>query len=190
MKNKTYEAVLPEGYTLVRRLDINDKKLNVKISAAAIVLTLAIMLPVTAVLVSRFHSMDFHAGWMLVIMCASLILHELIHGMVYYAMTRQKLTFGISLNSLNCGLPNVYTYRQTSILAMLAPFVLFTVIFTAALFIMPDPEWKMTLAYDFAIHTGGCVGDLYEAGLLFFKYKDPSVLVKDTGPVQEFYFRK
>lgn len=190
MKNRTYESVLPEGYTRVRRLDINDKKLNIKISIGAILLMLAILLPLMILHKKLYHSLEFHYVWMLIIMCASLLLHELIHGIVYYALTRQKLTFGISLNSLYCGLPEVYTYRKTSLLSMLAPFVLFTIIFTTVIIIVPDPEWKLTIVFDLAVHTSGCIGDLYEAGLFFFRYKDPSVLLKDTGPVQEYYARK
>jgi hypothetical protein len=187
MKKKTYETDLPEGYRLVKKLDINNKKLNAIISIGSILLAAAVLIPLVVILINRYQEIDIYSGWMLLIMCIYFILHELTHSIVYYTLTRQKLAFGISLNSLYCGLPNVYTYRETSLLSMLAPFVLFTIIYLAAIFAIPDPNWKLTLVFDFGIHIGGCIGDLYGASLFFFKYKDPSVLLKDTGPVQEYY---
>ena len=39
----------------------------------------------------------------------------------------------------------------------------------------------------FAIHFGGCIGDLYMTALLLFRYKDPRTLMNDTGPKQTIY---
>ena len=38
-----------------------------------------------------------------------------------------------------------------------------------------------------AFHLSGCIGDLYNLGLLLFKFRDPSVLREDTGPKQIYY---
>ena len=43
-----------------------------------------------------------------------LVLHELVHGAVYKALTHQKLTFGFTLTVAFCGVPDVYTSRKTA----------------------------------------------------------------------------
>ena len=40
------------------------------------------------------------------------------------------------------------------------------------------------------IHIGGCVGDLYDAALYLFRFRDPLTLMRDTGPKQSFYLRE
>ena len=40
----------------------------------------------------------------------------------------------------------------------------------------------------FALHFGGCVGDLHATYLLLFKFKG-DILMKDTGPKQTYYAR-
>ena len=41
-----------------------------------------------------------------------------------------------------------------------------------------------------AVHIGGCVGDLYDAGLYRFRFRRPDTLMQDTGPKQTFYVKQ
>jgi hypothetical protein len=183
---KTYERELPDGYQAVRKIDVNNKKFNLKLSLASVVLMFAVLIPAVVLLISRYGMVRAHFVWLFIIFFIYMICHELTHGIVYYALTRHKLKFGISLNSLYCGVPDVYTYRSTSLAALLAPFILFSVLFLLGIFLC-SPEWKLVFAFELAGHVGGCGGDLYEALLFLFKYRSPSTLMKDTGPVQTFY---
>jgi len=39
----------------------------------------------------------------------------------------------------------------------------------------------------FALHLGGCSGDIYITYLLLKKYRDPRTLMNDTGPKMTLY---
>ena len=41
-----------------------------------------------------------------------------------------------------------------------------------------------------ALHLGGCIGDLYDAWLYLFRFRDPATLMQDTGPKQTFYVKE
>ncbi len=127
----------------------------------------------------------------LLVFCAALlayvILHELVHGAAYKILTKQKLTFGLTLTVAYCGVPDIYVYRKASLIALLAPFVLFTVLFAVLLFFMPTAVDKCLMAFLLGVHVGGCVGDLYGAALYVFRFRDPETLMRDTGPAQTFY---
>lgn len=187
---KTFEKELPDGYHAVRKIDVNDKKFNLKLSLAAVALMAAILIPATVMLIKRYGAVEPYLGWIILIIAIYFVLHELTHGVAYYALTKQRLKFGVSLNSLYCGLPDVYTYRSTSLAAMLAPFVLFSIIFILAILLNESPEWKMVFSFTLACHVGGCVGDLYDSGLLLFKFRDPTYLLNDAGPVQTLYAKE
>ena len=115
------------------------------------------------------------------------MLHELVHGAAYKLLTGQKLTFGVTLSVAFCGVPEIYVYRRASLIAVLAPFVVFTVV-GAALLIVLDGAWARFFTLLFlGLHLGGCSGDLYNAWMYLTRFKDPRTLTRDTGPVQTFY---
>ena len=53
--------------------------------------------------------------------------------------------------------------------------------------LIPDLFTKIVVLFMFAMHFGGCVGDLWVAYYLLFKHRDKKILVNDTGPKQTFY---
>ena len=71
---------------------------------------------------------------------------------------------------------------------------------TAALFSQLDEEdgalrgfdagWYIAVGVIFSLHVSGCVGDLYDAALYLFRFRDPLTLMRDTGPKQSFYLRE
>lgn len=74
-------------------------------------------------------------------------------------------------------------------IALIAPFAVFSVLFIGLLawFYFIYGLLYIAMAILFSIHFGGCVGDLYMFYLFLFKYKDSSILMRDTGPEQFLY---
>lgn len=192
--NKNYELELPEGYEAVKTIDAKTTKFTVIMNIAAIV----IFVEVFALLCFLFHieniweeiseSILNYQYWLFL---ASLILymvfHELLHGLAYKLLTHQKLTFGFTWSVVYCGVPHIYVYRKTSLIALLTPFVVLTVVLTISLFILQSEISMIYCSALLAMHLSGCVGDLYDSLLFLFKYKDPSTLMNDNGPVQVIY---
>ncbi|MBO4422757.1 MAG: DUF3267 domain-containing protein [Clostridia bacterium] len=191
--SRFYEKELPQGYTEALIIDANDKKSSLKIRiAAAAVTAVLINLIFFLYVLPRFSAVK---NGFSVIKCLVLIvsyfvyviLHELTHGAVYKLLTKQKLTYGFKPPAAFCGVPDIYVYRITSLMSLLAPFTIFSVLFAVLFFVIPDPFSKMLVLLMFSLHLTGCAGDLYGAGLLLFRFKNPETLRKDTGPKQIYY---
>jgi Protein of unknown function (DUF3267). len=194
---ENYYKELPEGYREAKVVDAKAKKTSVVFTLSSFVLTAAVLLPILLTFGSlRALFEEYGRKRMLIadavfLICvvSYIVLHELVHGAAYKAMTHQKLTFGLTLTVAFCGVPDIYTSRKTALVALLAPFLTFSVI------LIPLTIWfySFNMLYYllsgilFAVHFGGCIGDLYMTALLLFKYKDPRTLINDTGPKQTIY---
>ncbi|MDE7265162.1 MAG: DUF3267 domain-containing protein [Clostridia bacterium] len=122
---------------------------------------------------------------------AYIILHEITHGVTYKILTGAKLRFGLRWNVAFCGVPEIYVYRKAAKIAVLMPFIVFTVIFagfTAGMYFVSDTAF-LGAALIFGLHLGGCAGDLHVTYLLDHKFKDGKTLMRDTGPEQFFYVK-
>ena len=187
---------LPEGYREARVVDAKEKKTSVLLTLSSIALTVLAFVPVAVfcdfgVVFNALKEKTAVVPYFVFLfsMVIYVILHELIHGAAYKALTHQKLTFGFTLTVAFCGVPDVYTSRKTALIALLAPFVTFTVIFIPLLVWLHGVNmvFYAFAGILFAIHFGGCIGDLYMTCLLLFRYKDPRTLMNDTGPKQTIY---
>ncbi len=191
--NKSFERQLTDGYTAAKVIDAGSKRLALATGAVAVAIPI-IFAVVTARMVQPFDAPTSGAVIYYILFGFSValyaVLHELIHGAVYKAMTKEKLTFGMSLTVIYCGVPNILVYRRTALLALLAPFVTFTVIFAGLLFIPAPPLYTFLMSLLLGIHIGGCSGDLYVAYLLLFRHRSPDILLSDSGPKQVIYNRK
>ncbi len=187
---KHYEATLPEGYEEMAVVDAKNKKVSTLMTLASLVITAAFA--VVGYLIIRPTVADASPWELLLfmgIMLGYLVLHELVHGAAYKLLTHQKLTFGMTLTVAFCGVPTIYVYRKAALIALLSPFVVFTLIFGGLIFI-PVPLYRFAFTFMLGLHLGGCSGDLYVTGLYLFKFKDPTILMQDTGPKQTFYCKK
>ncbi len=185
---KHYEKTLPEGYREIAVVDANNKKTSICLTVTSLLITAAVALcgvflikPIAWQEVSPLTLLLFCA-----IMLGYIVLHELVHGAAYKLLTRQKLTFGMTLTVAFCGVPTIYVYRKAALAALLSPFIVFTVVFGGLIFI-PTPIYSLFFTIMLGFHLGGCCGDLYVTGLYLFKLKDPTILMQDTGPKQTFY---
>ena len=187
---KHYEKELPAGYKEEFVVDATDKKLAVTLNLVGGI--------IMAVLIAAAYFLIRPTGLeenlssprtliLFVSMVAYMILHELVHGAAYKLLTGQKLTFGLTLSVAYCGVPDIFVYRKASLISLLAPFCVFTVVLGAALAMFSNPWDKMYTAILLAIHIGGCVGDLYDTWLYLTRFTDSRTLMQDTGPKQTFY---
>lgn len=196
---KHFEEKLPENYRLVKTVDATKAPFAVVFN----LLSLVMMVGAFAVLYFAFGTdvslikeqfltlPDFTKILALLLLVVGfivyIVLHELVHGVVYKAFTKRKLTFGVTMICAYCGVPDVFVYRTASLCALLAPFVIFSIAFIVPMFFLQNTVWFLLLAALFAMHFGGCVGDLYITVLYVFKFRDGKTLMRDTGPVQTFY---
>lgn len=196
---KHFEEKLPENYRLVKTVDATKAPFAVVFN----LLSLVMMVGSFAVLYFAFGTdvslikeqfltlPDFTKILALLLLVVGfivyIVLHELVHGVVYKAFTKRKLTFGVTMTCAYCGVPDVFVYRTASLCALLAPFVIFSIAFIVPMFFLQNTVWFLLLAALFAMHFGGCVGDLYITVLYVFKFRDGKTLMRDTGPVQTFY---
>ena len=197
---ENYYKILPEGYEEAKVVDAKEKKTSVLFVVFSFVLTAIILLPILLTfgglrsLAEEYGrtNMLIADGVFLVCMVLYIVLHELVHGAAYKSMTHQKLTLGFTLTVAFCGVPDIYTSRKTALVALLAPFVTLSVILIPLTiwFYSFNRLYYLLSGVLFAIHFGGCIGDLYMTYLLLFKYKDPRTLMNDTGPKQTIYVMK
>ncbi len=199
-KKQNFEKALPSGYRQVMHINAKSAKLGIIFNLIALAVLAVVMTVASLVLnLGGGHAADapdvgstellIAMAVFLAMMIGYIVLHELVHGAAYKLLTGEKLTFGMSWSCAFCGVPHIYTYRKAALVAVAAPFVLFTILLLPILvgLYFVSPLYYMIMAFVFGLHVGGCCGDLYVMGLFLFKYKDQKALMRDTGPEQFFY---
>lgn len=201
-KNRNFERELPANYLLIKHVDASgDKKLVLAYSLLSFVpfLLLVPLLCVIAYFASGYNIIEEWGrigGTPMLVTCAVLLsyifLHELTHGITYKCFTGGKLKYGLSLTVAFCGVPDLYVRRRASFAALIMPFAVFSVIFgglTIGLYFV-SPLYSILAGVVFAIHLGGCVGDLHWVLLYLTKFRHCDLLMRDTGPQQWLYIRE
>lgn len=198
---KHFEAELPEGYVQAKVVDAKSKKVAIAFNVISLIIMAAIFVllwlivfgtqPIDGVVkqlvVTEWWQTLARFAVFIAAYVAYVVLHEVTHGIAYKALTKQKLTFGMTLSVAYCGVPNIYVYRTCALVALLAPFVVFDIVFVFPIIFITDVAFKLIFMAMFAMHVGGCVGDLYDTALYAFVFRDKTVLMRDTGPKQTFY---
>ena len=184
---------IPTKNIFKRAVDATSKKTGIIMNLCA----LAVMAVGALISFLVIRPRDFFGNFdpiAMIVFCAVLlvyvVLHELTHGLVYKALTKRKLKFGISLTAAYCGVPDIYVYRKCALLSLFAPLTVFTVFFAAAIFLLSDGWHKFFCSIVLFAHLGGCAGDIYDIILYLTVFRDPATLMRDTGPKQTFYVRK
>lgn len=190
MEGKTFERELPKGYKIATVMDASKGRFAVVLTLISLLFLIVAVAAMALPFVFEPEDIDdlpYLSVSFLLGMVASfvyIVLHELVHGAAYKRLTGEKLTYGFTFTCAYCGVPKIFTYRRTALIAVLAPFVLFSLILIPALVVAYYVSFGLYLALGvlFAMHFSGCSGDVYVAALLLFKYKDARVLMNDTGP--------
>ena len=194
-----FEPELPSDYREVRVIDAKDKRTIVMLNVVAVVLAI-LVLAISYVLLAPTYGwgekdvfardLDAFAETRMLTLAVALlgymVAHELLHGLVYKVLTGHKLTFGVTLTVAFCGVPEIYTYRTCTLASLLAPFLVFDLVFGVPLAFVGSVD-AILLSLLLAAHVSGCSGDLYDVGLLLFRYTNPRTLVNDDGPSQRIY---
>lgn len=195
MKKQHCYPTLPAGYREVYRINAKDVRTGLIFTALSLVILAVICVPLflltdfsevfETVRAGGVRVLLLYFGFLLSIV-VYLILHELTHGVVYKLMTGQRLTFGISWSCAFCGVPDVWCDRITSLVALIMPFAVFSLILLPLTVILyfTDAALFLLCGLLFGIHAGGCCGDLFLFWLLLTRYRDPALLLRDTGPEQ------
>lgn len=189
-KVKNYEIELPDGYEAALTLDVTNKRFGLIMNLAAAVLSILITVLSAVIIFRDGFSVEFKLTSLLVFtasLAAYIVLHELLHGLAYKLLTKHKLKFGLTFSAAYCGVPDIYVYRRASLVALLTPFVVFSLVFLAFAFFLRDKLDRFLAALLFALHIGGCSGDLYMTFLFLTRFKDGRTLTRDTGPAATFY---
>lgn len=192
---KTYEKDLPQDYVVAKVIDAKDTKFAVIMNIFCFVIVLGVValtyftIRPEDILKHMFESVDQYFIFMFLLIFY-IVMHELVHGLAYKLLTRHKLTFGLTWSVAYCGVPDIYTYRKTSLIALLSPFVIFNIIFFIAFLILKSDVSMIYCSVLFGLHLGGCLGDLYDTYLLLFCYKDDLTLIHDDGPKQVIYIKR
>lgn len=199
--NKYYEKELPSNYELIYSIDAKSKKIGIIFTIVSLAILLVVMGICIIPLLINKASIEINRGStdlliayviFMVALFLYIILHELVHGMVYKVLTKQKLTFGLTWSCAFCGVPNIYCYRKTALYALAAPLTVFSIILiplTVYLYFV-DPVYYLMSAFILGLHLGGCCGDMYMIWLLLARFKSNKTLIKDTGPAQTIYIEK
>ena len=202
-KNIHYENSVPEDYVLAKYVDAkSDKKLITAYTLLSFV-PLIIIAPILIIIARYCNGYSIIDGLhdifglialfvTCIVLIVYVILHELVHGITYKIFTGGKLTFGITLTVAFCGVPEIYVRKKASIAALIMPFSVFSVVFialTIGLWFV-SPLYGILSGAIFAIHLGGCVGDLHWTLMYLTKFKYCNTLMRDTGPKQWLYIPK
>ncbi len=191
---ENYYKELPEGYKEAKVLDAKDSKFGLWMNLASFPMAAIVLIPcyfkVKGYWEQEIKYSEFMLGMFcfILIMIAYLVVHELTHGLFYKIFTRQKLKFGISLTCAYCGIPEGYVNKKTAFISTAAPFVLHSIWMILLICLLPANIWCIVICLLFAVHFGGCSGDLVVMFLLLRLPKD--VLMNDTGPKQTFYTKE
>ena len=198
--NRNFERELPAGYRQAKYINAKNAKFGIIFNLIALIVLAIVVIAAFALLKVSGRTVDDILDVSLLeliiayvlffgVMIGYVVLHELVHGIAYKSLTGEKLTFGMSWSCAFCGVPHIYTYRRTAIIAVVSPFAVFSILFLAVLIPLYfiSPLYFLIFAFNFGLHLGGCSGDLYVLLLFMTKFKDKKTLMRDTGPEQYFY---
>jgi hypothetical protein len=183
-----YYNEIPIGYKVFKVIDAKNKKTIKWFNLISSFVFVFSIFPFVIIKPPDFLNVDSIFPFVLVTIVgvfAYIVLHELTHGIFYSLYTKQKLTFGFTKSVAFCGIPHIYITKKVSLIAGLAPFVVFNILLIPTLVLMPANDIYFALVLIFSFHFSGCIGDLY-ASYILLKSKS-NILVNDTGPKMTFY---
>jgi fumarate reductase subunit C len=108
----------------------------------------------------------------------SVALHEMVHGLLFWAYTRTPPVFGIDLTHAYAAAPGWYLPRGQFLVVTLAPLIFLTLIGFIGIAFVP-PLLSLPLIFAITANVAGAVGDVAVAVWLIFK--SHRILIEDIG---------
>jgi predicted metal-dependent HD superfamily phosphohydrolase len=116
---------------------------------------------------------------LLLTLIATLLLHELIHGLGFWLLSKSRPKFGVHLLYAYAAAPDWYLPRDPFMIVGLAPFLIITLLGLSALLLVSANGVPVLLAA-ITLNAAGSMGDLTVAGWLLTR--SPDLLAQDSGP--------
>lgn len=174
---------LPKGYRYAGNLDFtHNRKQIMTVLKLAVALTVIPLIVGLVVALPRPSLRRFAETWYLWPATAGMLLayiplHELTHGVVMYALSGVKPSFGIKLPYAYAG-STAWFDRRSHVVTALAPLVVWGVILQILIAALPEvwfwPLWIVQIS-----NLSGSAGDIYCAWALV--RMDGQLLIQDTG---------
>ena len=166
---------LPDNYQPFARLNIEDKRTQLILNIAGLVL-LAVFGVLFFLWMAAFHSADFAAGIQfnlqigqflaaILALIIVLVLHEGIHGLAYWLLAGVRPVFAFKGAYAYAAAPGWYVARGPYLAIGLAPLVLLSLAGMLALAVTPL-SWLAVIYFAVVMNAAGAVGDLWVAVLL------------------------
>jgi hypothetical protein len=109
---------------------------------------------------------------------ALILLHEGVHGICFWLITKKKPIFSIGPGYAAAAAPHSFMAKKPYLVTALSPLIVLTVI---GLLLVPlaAPGWLFYLGLFIVMNISGAVGDLWVAGKILLR-REP-LLVQDFG---------
>jgi len=187
---------LPDHFRLAWNLDIkHNTRLNVILQIAGLgwlllsgwLLSLLIQFIRPEAITVGFKIDILTMLGIMVILVATILLHELVHGLFFWIFSHHKPEFGLGLGYAFAAMPDWFFPKWQYMFVGLSPLALITA--TGLLFCIFIPaNWLPTLLFGMVINIGGAIGDIYVCWRIAIDEKD--VCIRDTGDGFELYRRQ
>ena len=177
---------LPVTYKLRGTFYLSNPKIIVGLNVAAtvsFVLWSILFLMIVAWLRPEMGSIEGRIGLpqillILALPIASIVLHELVHGVFLWLFTREWPRFGFKGLFAYASSPGWYMPRNQYFVVALAPFVLITLAGLGCLWLLPQFA-ILPLVFILATNAAGAIGDLTIIGWIFTRL--PVEFVSETN---------
>ena len=196
---------LPEGYSLLRAIDLNTDKLKLWLNLTSLPVFVALLIPAGFAVPPRTQvpfvfdaiyaslgkgfaiAMVYLALW-LICGIAFVPLHEFVHGLCFKYIAGGKPTYGQKLPFfLYAACENRYICKKHYFVITLAPLVVFMALLAPVCALVPQ-SWFWIPYFALVLNASGAVGDMYIAFLLLRMPKD--VLAIDSGVAMQFFSKQ
>lgn len=177
---------LPENYRELCTIDLEkNKKQYAIVNGLSLVLAAAVLLPIWLLAPEGAEIVPGLSGLFLLLagMIAYIFLHEAVHGVCFWAFSKQKPHFGWKSVYAYAASDCYYRKGPYRVIA-LAPVVLWGVVLAVLAALLPA-EWYWTLQLIQLINISGAAGDLYVTWLFLRMPKD--IWVIDAGISMQVY---
>lgn len=197
MKRQHSFTALPEGYVQTDHVNLQQDKrtaLIINISATVLMIALFALAHFAFVTVSTFFDIDTYGfgiyflrfAVLMLGYIAYIILHELTHAAVMKLFGASKIRFGFTGLYAYAGSEVDYLDKTAYLPVALAPLIVWGVIFTVILILVPA-DWFWVVYFWQVGNIAGAMGDMYVFAR--FVKKPDDVLFRDTG-VEMFVYSK